>query len=183
MKEKWKKILAVVVIAGAMLYISYLFATSGKPDIVDLRMFCAMICCSCMLLSRVFSTKAPVTEQVPAEVLENKEYLEAKERQDSGVKILIAGVVMMAAPFILLLILGELREFLASLGLISFSIGILAVLMGLVALLGAGKDLAKFSIEYVQDPKPEGLTSRVFDWIGMLAAAGIIAFWIIELIK
>ena len=183
MKKKWEKGLAVIVIAGALLYVSYLFVTSGKPEWVELRMFCTMICCSCMLLSRIFSTKAPITEQVPADVLENEEYLEAKERQDSGGKILIAGILMMAAPFALLLILGELRDFLASLGLISFFIGVFAVLMGLVVSIGAGKDLAKFPIEYVPDPKPEGLASRIFDGIGMLAAVGIIVFWIIELIK
>jgi len=180
MKEKAKKIMIVLCIGGFLIYCLYLIFHDGNADIADIRNLCALIFSSCTLLSMTFSTR--VTPPIPEELLDNQEYLEAKERQDNGGKILIVGTVMIVAPIILLFILGELHDFLATAGLISFFVGILAILIGVLVTFGAGKDLAKFPIEMVQDAKPESKASVVFSNIGTLAAVAVPVLWIIETI-
>ena len=170
MKEKIKKILSTVIIAGLLLYSLYLIISSGETDIETIRSFAVVVFGSCTLLSRVFSTKT--APPVPAELLENETYMEAKERQDSGGIIAIIGAAMISMPLAVLLIAEELEGFVAELFLLSFFLGILAVLIGLLVVFSAGKDMAAFDVEVVQDPQPESLVSRIFSWIGTLGVGG-----------
>ena len=178
MKDKTKKILSVAAIVGFLLYALYLTLTSDKPDLGDMRSFAVVLFSSCMLLSQVFTNKIP--QPVPDELLENEVYLEAKDRERSGEKIAIAGVVMMVAPLALLFILGELHEFLASVGIMCFFLGVLAILIGLLVVFIAGRDLAQFPNEMVQDSKPDSKTSRFFSNLGLLAAGAVLILWVLE---
>lgn len=178
MNKKMGKITAVIVIAGVLFYGVYLMFTTEETLMDSLRIFMPLVCSSCMLLSHVFSTKQ--VQPLPKEILENEVYIEVKERQDSGGKVFVTGVLMMGIPFILLLILGELHDFLASLCLLSFFIGIIAVLVGLLVGFLAAKDLAKFPIETVQNPQPESMASRVFTVLGGLALIAWAALWLLH---
>ncbi|MBR4020016.1 MAG: hypothetical protein IKI99_01780 [Firmicutes bacterium] len=178
MKEKVKKIISSVIVGGFLIYCSYLTFQDGDAELDDIRNLLVMVFCSCTVLRSTFSTK--MAQPVPEELRRNETYMEAKERQDSGGKILIAGVVMMVAPFVLLIVLGELHDFLASVSILAFFLGIFAILIGLLISIGAGKDMAKFPIETVQDTQPESTASRVFDCIGTLAAAAVLVLWIAE---
>lgn len=166
MHKKMGKIASVIVIAGALLYCTYLTFTMEEPLVDSLRIFIPVACSSCMLLSHIFSTRQ--IQPLPKEILENEAYMKAKEQQDSGGKIFIAGIFMMGIPLILLFVLGELHDFLASICLLSFFLGILSVLTGVFVAFLATKDLAKFPIETVQDPQPESKVSRVFHALGLL---------------
>ncbi len=181
MKENVKKILSTVIIGGFLLYCLYLTVTSERRGIEDFRSFAVVVFSSCTLLSHVFSAKT--VPSVPAELLENEDYMEAKERQDSGGKILIIGVGMIIAPFVALLIAQELEGFVAELFLLSFFLGILAVIIGLLVSFSAEKDMAKFGVEVVSDPQPESTASRAFNAIGMLAAGAACVLWIISIIR
>lgn len=102
------------------------------------------------------------------------------DKPDLGDMRSFAGVVMMVAPLALLFILGELHEFLASVGIISFFLGVLAILIGLLVVFIAGRDLAQFPNEMVQDSKPDSKTSRFFSNLGLLAAGAVLILWVLE---
>ncbi len=180
MNKKPGKIVAATVIAGVLLYGMYLMFTTEQTVVDSLRLFLPLLCSSCILLSHVFSTKQILP--LPEEILENEVYIEAMERQESGGKIFVTGILMMAIPFILLLVLGELNGLLGGICLLSFFIGILAVLMGLFVGFLAGKDLAKIPVEIVQDPQPESMISRIFTVLGGLALIAWAALWILHTI-
>lgn len=176
MKKKPGKIVAATVIAGVLLYGIYMMFTTEQTMVDSLRLFLPLLCNGCILLSHVFSTKQILP--LPEEILENEAYIEAKERQESGGKIFVTGILMMGIPFILLLVLGELNGLLGGICLLSFFVGILAFLMGLFVGFLAGKDLAKFPVEIVQDPQPESMASRVFNLLGGLALIAWAGLWL-----
>ena len=115
--------------------------------------------------------------------MENEAYMEAKERQDSGGIISLVGAAMVIIPFVVLLIAEELEGFVAELFLFSFFLGIPAVLIGLLVAFSAGKDMAAFDEEVIQDPQVESLASRIFSWIGTLAVGVAVVLWIITWIR
>lgn len=178
MNKKTGKIVAATVIAGVLLYGIYMMFTTEQTLADSLRLFLPLLCNSCILLGHVFSTKQILP--LPEEILEKEAYIEAKERQESGGKIFVTGILMMGIPFILLLVLGELNGLLGGICLLSFFIGILAVLMGLFVGFLAGKDLAKIPVEIVQDPQPESMTSRAFTALGGLALIAWAALWLLQ---
>lgn len=169
------KIAAITIIVGVLLYGLYLTVTTENDVWDSLRVYMPMLCSSCMLLSHVFSTKN--VQPWPDELLEDAEFAEAKERQETGGKVMITGIIMIVAPFVILLIAGELGDTLGFLALLSMALGVMAILVGLLVAYGAGKDLEKFNVEIVFEPQPESMVSRVFDALGGLAlVAWIILF-------
>lgn len=178
MNKKPGKFIAATVISGVLLYGIYMMFTTEQTMVDSLRLFLPLLCNSCILLGHVFSTKEILP--LPEEILENEAYIEAKERQESGGKIFVTGILMMGIPFILLLVLGELNGLLGGICLLSFFVGILAVLMGLFVGLLAGKDLAKIPVEIVQDPQPERIISRAFTALGGLALIAWAVLWLLQ---
>lgn len=178
MKKKLGKIVAATVIAGVLLYGIYMMFTTEQTMVDSLRLFLPLLCSSCILLSHVFSTKAILP--LPEEILENEVYIEAKERQESAGKIFVTGILMMGIPFILLFVLGELNGLLLGICLLSFFIGILAILTGLFVCFLAGKDLAKIPMELVQDLQPESIISRAFTALGGLGLIVWAALWLLQ---
>jgi len=180
MKEKIKRVVALVIVGGFLIFCLYM-TIAYDPGIEDFRSFAVVVFCSCTLLSHVFSTKT--VPPVPGELLENEAYMEAKERQDSGGIISLVGAAMVIIPFVVLLIAEELEGFVAELFLFSFFLGIPAVLIGLLVAFSAGKDMAAFDEEVIQDPQVESLASRIFSWIGTLAVGVAVVLWIITWIR
>ena len=179
--KKNNRLWALFIIVAMAACVVYIMISLKDIGMYEITRFFPVACGGFWLLSALLSNR--VVD--PSEIKEffNEEDFEALEQMESGEKSNLIGWIMIGVPIILLVVTGELHGIFVGMGIFSFFLGILFVVLGTVAENQGRNHLNKklLELQFTNKksfvPEKENPASRVCSAIGTVAfIGGIIAF-------
>ena len=176
MNNKLSICLSILVAAGAIYFLcADVSAGNVGPDMLRLPLISVILICQ--IFRSVFAENQGVV--IPSELAENEDYIVAKNRVYYGIRLGIAGVLMVVVPVTALVIFKGIHGFWAQLSVYSFLGGIAAAIAGTVIFVLGKHEVtmteAKCFEETPAQREPENKIVKICNIVSLIASIGLLA--------